>query len=298
MLLDWLKAAADETRLRLMVICCQGEFTVSELTFILGQSQPRVSRHLKRLCEAGLLLRHKEQNWVFYGASKEAHINRFLALVNEAHTFGQPESQLALFQQDQRKVIDVIAKRDAKAQQILRDLSQRNLLIQLSGEQEQALGKAIRSALGEHQLGALLDIGTGTGRMLRLLGADAKHALGIDISPDMLALARSQIRAKGLAHCVLRHGDMYHLPYPDETFNTITFDTVLIEATKPLQAITEAKRLLLPGGFLVLLEVSLDMPQERPLELVQMLKKSDLQSLYRDLLVLEPFSVALAIAQK
>lgn len=298
MLLDWLKAAADETRLRLLVVCSQGEFTVSELTFILGQSQPRVSRHLKRLCDAGLLLRYKEQTWVFYGVSRQAHASRFLSMCVHLHQFEQPKSELTLFEQDQRQMTQVIANRDAKAKEILTELTRQQRILDLSEDQELVLCQQIKTAIGDHDLGVLLDIGTGSGRMLRLLGKGAKQAVGIDISLDMLTLARAQIRAQGLDHCLLRHGDMYHLPYPDATFNTIIFDTVLSEASRPTEAISEARRLLAAKGFIILIEVSENESTSRPVELAQTLVQSSFNVLKHFSFCLEPGTVALAVAVK
>ena len=298
MLLNWLKAAADETRLRLLVICSQGEFTVSELTFILGQSQPRVSRHLKRLCDAGLLQRNKEQTWVFYGVSVQAQAKQFLSACLHLHQFDQAQGELALFEQDQRQVAQVIATRDAKAQRILQELTQQNRILDLSDDQERSLGQHIKAAIEKHELGVLLDIGTGSGRMLRLLGSCAKQAVGVDISPDMLALARAQVRAEGLDHCLLRHGDMYHLPYPDATFNTITFDTVLPEANYPDQAIAEARRLLAPKGLIIVVELSHELPSNRPAELAQTLDRLAFSQLHFSSFSLGSVSVALVIGMK
>jgi len=237
-LLDTLKAAAEPTRLRLLALCSCGELTVSELTEVLGQSQPRISRHLKILCTAGLLDRFREQSWVFYrvpvrgpGAETARDLLRLLPGDDPALTL------------DRERLEQVLERRAALAG----DLP--------AGEPSPAgVDARILGLLGGEPLGELLDIGTGTGRMLRLLGRSAATAVGIDISRRMLMLARSNLHAAGLANLSVRQGNMYQLRFADGSFDTVTIDQVLFQAEQPADVLREAARVLRPGGRLLLVE--------------------------------------------
>ncbi len=237
--LEALKAAAEPTRLRLLALCASGELTVSEITEVLGISQPRISRHLKILCTAGLLDRFREQAWVFYRvpvAGRGAETARGLLRLMPAD-----DAVLAL---DRERLEQVLARR-----------------LELAGT---AAGEAlpapagvdarVLALVGDEPLGQLLDIGTGTGRMLRLLGARTETALGIDISREMLMLARSNLHAAGLDHLTVRQGNMYQLRFADESFDTVTIDQVLFQAELPGEVIREAARVLKPRGRLLLVE--------------------------------------------
>jgi ArsR family transcriptional regulator len=238
--LEAFKAVAEPSRLRLLALCARGELTVSELTEVVGQSQPRVSRHLKVLCAAGLLDRFREQNWVYYriplGGPGAERARGLLRLVPS----DDPSLRL-----DRERLERVLARRTE----------------QLRGR---ALGEAVATPAGVdarivdlmagEALGELLDIGTGTGRMLRLLGVAAETAVGIDISREMLVLARSNLHAAGLDHLSVRQGNMYQLRFADGSFDTVTIDQVLYQAEQPGEVLREAARVLRPGGRLLLVE--------------------------------------------
>ncbi len=241
-LLDALKAAAEPTRLRLLALCARGELTVSELKAVLGQSQPRVSRHLKVLCNAGLLDRFREQHWVYYrlpvkgpGAKLARRILRLLP--------GEDD----MIHLDAQRLEALLERRTAAARQgLAEDLDG---LAPVAG-----IEALILDAVGDERLGDLLDIGTGTGRMLRLLGPRAETAVGIDISREMLMLARSNLRDAGLDHLMVRQGNMYQLRFADGSFDTVTIDQVLFQAEDPATVVAEAARVLRPGGRLLLVE--------------------------------------------
>jgi len=244
-LLHALKAAAEPTRLRLLAICARSELTVSEVTDIVGQSQPRVSRHLKLLCNAGLLIRYREQHWVFYrvprsgpGAGVAATL---LAQLPAA------DVQLEL---DRRRVESVLQRRAEAARALVEGDGAGAARV----EDEATVDALILTSLRGEAIGELLDIGTGSGRMLRLLGEGAGRAVGIDISRAMLMLARSNLHAAGLDHLLVREGNMYQLRFPDCSFDTVTIDQVLFEAEQPGQVLREAARVLRPGGRLLLVE--------------------------------------------
>lgn len=238
--LDAFKAVAEPSRLRLLALCARGELTVTELTEVVGQSQPRVSRHLKVLCGAGLLDRFREQNWVYYRVP-----------------LGGPGAELA------RGLLRLLPQDDALLR-LDRERLERVLVRRVEQLRGRALGDAVPTPAGVdarivdlmagEALGELLDIGTGTGRMLRLLGVSASTAVGIDISREMLVLARSNLHAAGLEHLSVRQGNMYQLRFADASFDTVTIDQVLYQADQPAEVLREAARVLRPGGRLLLAE--------------------------------------------
>lgn len=243
-----LKAAGEPSRLRMLALCRAGELTVGEITRILGQSQPRVSRHLKILCEAGLLERFREGHSVFY---------RVGASGSHAQLVGQ---LLAAIDAD-----DATAGRDHAAhRQVLEDrVSRAGVDFERdrqwvgsdgSAADEGRIRWAVLNLCAEAPLGRLLDIGTGSGRMLRLLGGRADEAVGLDISPRVLAGARGVVHGAGLSHCTLRHGDMYALPFAADEFDTVTFDEVLSEAERTAEALSEAARVLKPGSRMLIVD--------------------------------------------
>jgi SAM-dependent methyltransferase len=238
--LEALKAVAEPSRLRLLALCARGELTVTELTEVVGQSQPRVSRHLKVLCAAGLLDRFREQSWVYYrvplsgpGAKLARGLLRLLP------------GDDPLFRLDQERLERVLARR---AEQV------RARPAGESAATPAGVDARIVDLMAGETLGDLLDIGTGTGRMLRLLGVAADTAVGIDISRDMLMVARSNLHAAGLDHLSVRQGNMYQLRFADRSFDTVTIDQVLYQAEHPAEVLREAARVLRPAGRLLLVE--------------------------------------------
>src|ERR1051325_5169174 len=208
-LLGGLKAAGEPTRLRLLALCAQSELTVTELVHILGQSQPRVSRHLKLLCDAGLLDRFREGSWVFYrlrsGTAASGLVHQLVAACGDAdRTIVLDLHRLAAIKR-QRAALAAAHFREKAAQWD----KIRSLYID-EREVEAALGAIVAAA----HPAELLDIGTGTGRMLEVLGPQVGQALGIDQSREMLAVARVNLERAGLANGTVRLGDMYQLPLP------------------------------------------------------------------------------------
>lgn len=250
-LLAGLRAAAEPTRLRLLALCAAGEVTVGELAQILGQSQPRVSRHLKLLCDAGLLDRFPEGSFVFYrlahGRAQGAGLAERLAalLPSDDATLRLDRERLAAIQQARASAAAVYFRDNAARWDELRSLHIEE------AEVEKAL-LALLAAVGRED--ALLDIGTGTGRMLELFGPRVGQAVGIDLSREMLAVARSRLERAGLTNCRVRRADMYSLPWPGPSFDAITIHRVLHFAEEPGRAIAEAARVLKPGGRLVVVD--------------------------------------------
>lgn len=248
-LLAALRAVAETTRLRLLVLCAGGELTVSELAQILGQSQPRVSRHLKLLCEAGLLDRFREGSWVFYrlsSGSAASALSRHLVTA-----CGKADETIAL---DLQRLAAIKRQRAAHAAAYFDENAAhwheiRSLYID-EAEVEAALSEVIAATTPRD----LLDIGTGTGRMIEVLGPRVSHALGIDQSREMLAVARVNLERAGLSNSIVRLGDMYQLPLADGSFDAVVIHQVLHYADRPAAAIAEAARVLRPGGVLVIVD--------------------------------------------
>ena len=248
-LLAALRAVAETTRLRLLVLCARGELTVSELAQILGQSQPRVSRHLKLLCEAGLLDRFREGSWVFYRLSSGSPAGALSAHLVGA--FGKADETIAL---DLQRLAAIKRQRAELAAAYFSENAAhwhriRSLYIDET-EVEAALSEVV-AATGPRDL---LDIGTGTGRMLEILGPRVSHALGIDQSREMLAVARVNLERAGLSNSIVRLGDMYQLPLGDASFDAVVIHQVLHYADRPAAAIAEAARVLRPNGVLIVVD--------------------------------------------
>ncbi|MEK0085580.1 ArsR/SmtB family transcription factor [Benzoatithermus flavus] len=250
-LLDGLRAAADPSRLRLLAICSQGEWTVSELVQILGQSQPRISRHLKILAEAGLLDRFREGSWVFYRRAQSGEGARLARSLCRLLPDRDP-----VMRQDQRRLEAV---REARRQQAERFFN--NRASEWDSEHDLAVPSAVveaalRELFARERATSLVDIGTGTGRILQVLAGQIGFGLGIDLSHEMLAVARANLDQREARNCQVRHGDMYQLPLPDRAFAAATLHQVLHFADDPFAALAEAARVLAPGGRLIVVDLA------------------------------------------
>ena len=248
-LLRGLRAAAEPTRLRILVLCAHGELTVSDFTQILGQSQPRVSRHLRLLVEAGLLQRYREGNWAFYRlADTEAESRLVRTLVDLV-----PESDDVL-DRDLERLEAVKRDRAKQAAAFFRQNAAEWDEIRRLYINDQEVERALLDVLPTTRTERLLDIGTGTGRILEVFGTSIARGVGIDLSREMLAVARVNLERHGLSNCHVRYGDMNQLPLSNEEFDAITFHLVLHYAEDPSHAISEAARFLSPRGHLVVVD--------------------------------------------
>lgn len=234
-LLIRMKSLADPSRLRLVALCRQGECSVSELARVIGRSQPRVSQHLRQLCEAGLLERFRDGRRVFYrlpaAAARSGALAQLMALIPDDEPVLEADTRL-------------LQGGRAPARQAAAEVS----------DDDRALHRVLMELTVTAPLGDLLDIGCGRGRMLKLLASRANRAIGVDIDADARELARAELLLAGLPNCSLRQGDMYRLPFADREFDTIILDGVLGDARRPVQALAESKRLLRPGGRAIVLE--------------------------------------------
>ncbi|MDZ5646069.1 metalloregulator ArsR/SmtB family transcription factor [Nitrospirillum sp. BR 11828] len=248
-LLGALKAAAEPTRLRLLALCAHGELTVSELTQILGQSQPRVSRHLKLLCDAGLLDRFREGIWAYYRLAERGAVAELARTLVDAIPADDPGLALDLERLDQIK-----RARQETAAQYFRDNAARWHEVRSLHVPEREVEQALLALVPAGGIGDLLDIGTGTGRMLELFAPHVTRALGIDASREMLAVARANLEKAGLRHVQVRLADMYQVPVPTGSQDMVIIHQVLHYAEEPQEVLAEAARALRPGGRLVVVD--------------------------------------------
>jgi len=258
------KALADPVRMRLVALCQHGECSVSELTQVMGESQPRVSQHLKKLCEAGILRRFRDGKWIFYRvaarrSSDGAARLRLLELI--------PADDPA-FQKDFIRLQELRGEKVSVA--VSHDGANR--------QGDRVLFKALVELTVTAHLGDLLDVGCGRGQLLKLLASRANRAVGVDIDSDARRLARAELMLAGLPNCSLRSGDMYRLPFDDAEFDTIILDDVLANAKHPVRVLIEARRLLKSAGRLfVLLAVSSRSPVELQSQLATWSAKASLR---------------------
>lgn len=248
-LLSGLRAAAEPSRLRLLALCAHAELTVSELVQIIGQSQPRVSRHLKLLCEAGLLDRSREGTWAFYRLAERGRCAELARLLVDLMPL--EDESLAL---DLERLEAVKRANADRAAEYFRLNATKWDEVRSLHIAEARVEEALVSLLPESGLGDFLDIGTGTGRILELVGPRVEHGVGIDVSREMLAVARANLQEAGLRNCQVRQGDMYQLPFPGESFDAAVIHQVLHFASDPAEVIAEAARALKPGGRLVVVD--------------------------------------------
>ena len=248
-LADRFQALADPTRLRILALLQCMELSVGELAQVLGQSQPRVSRHLKILADANVLERRKEGSWVFLTLGQSAQVEPLFELIER---WSDDETR-ALFAADRQRTDAVRAERAEAAGRYFAAQAEIWDQIRSLHVAESEVERAIDRALSREPLGRLVDIGTGTGRMIELFGPRASHAIGIDRSSEMLRLARVKLEAAGIASS-LRQGDMYALPLADCSADHIIIHQVLHYAHSPAAAIGEAARVLSPGGKLLVVD--------------------------------------------
>ncbi len=243
------QALADPSRLRIVALLRSMELSVGEMAQLLGQSQPRVSRHVRILADCGLVARRKEGSWVFLMLTDVARCQPLFEAVDR---WGGAEAH-AQFAADVARLEAVRADRAEAAARYFAVHAATWDSIRSLHVAENEVEHAIASTLGEGPIGRLVDIGTGTGRMIELFGPRADSAIGIDRSSEMLRLARVKLEAAGITSS-LRQGDMYALPLGDGSADSIIIHQVLHYAHSPAAAIAEAARVLTPGGTLLIVD--------------------------------------------
>jgi ubiquinone/menaquinone biosynthesis C-methylase UbiE/DNA-binding transcriptional ArsR family regulator len=246
---DALRAAGETTRLRILALLAEAELTVSDLTDILRQSQPRISRHLKLLAEAGLVERFREGSWAFFRLGERSGA---AALAREL--IERLDSTDATIARDRERLAAVRASRASAALDYFNRHAAEWDRIRKLHVADASVEDAIRTALADRPFRSLLDLGTGTGRMLELFGPHIERGLGLDLSHDMLALARARLDRAGFRHCSVRQGDIYDLALPRDSFDVVIIHQVLHFLDDSLRPITAAARVLRPAGRLLVVD--------------------------------------------
>jgi ArsR family transcriptional regulator len=244
-----LKAAAEPTRLRILILLAGGELNVSDLTRVLGQSQPRVSRHLKLLAEAGLIERFREGSWVYFSLA-DTPLGSLVArrLVAEVATGD------ATIGRDRARAEQLKRERSEAAQGYFAAHASEWDRIRSLHVDEAEVEAAMREALGSGPFPLLIDLGTGTGRTLEIFAACYERGLGIDVNQAMLSFARANLDRAHLGHAQVRHGDIYNLGLANGAAGAVVMHQVLHFLSDPPRAIAEAARVLAPGGRLLLVD--------------------------------------------
>jgi ubiquinone/menaquinone biosynthesis C-methylase UbiE len=248
-MVDTLKAAGESSRFRILVLLSRGDLTVSDLTLILNQSQPRVSRHLKLLLEAGLIGRYQEGSWAFFRLSDNEAAREFaLGLVGRV----DPADPLVL--RDMERLEAVKRKnRERAAEYFSANAAQWDQLRALHVPDE-AVETALIKLVGKAPFQAMLDLGTGTGRLLEIFAPLYRRGVGLDMSREMLSVARANLDKAGIQHAQVRQGDIYAPPVDRDAFDLVTIHQVLHYLDNPGLAIAEAARTLRPAGRLVIVD--------------------------------------------
>lgn len=248
-MVEVLRAAGEPTRLRMLALLSREELAVMELSQILDQSQPRVSRHLKLLTEAGLVERFPDGAWMFYRlAAREPH----RVFLDQALAAVSPDD--ATFARDADRLEGVRAGRSAEAAAYFARNAARWDQVRSLYVSESDVETAILRAAGPGPFRRMVDLGTGAGRMLALLGPNAKSCLGLDLSQQMLNVARAETSNSGLARCELRHGDIFATGLPDAAADLVVIHRVLHYLADPAAAVAEAARLVAPDGRLLIVD--------------------------------------------
>lgn len=246
---DALKAVGEPTRLRLLILLSRGDLTVSDLTEILGQSQPRISRHLKLLGEAGLIERYQEGAWAYF------------RLINEGRSAQIIHQIIATVAQDDRMLLHDIerlkavkAARAGRALEYFAQNAEKWEEIRRHHVPDERVEAELCNIIGTAPFDSLLDLGTGTGRVLELLKDQYRRGLGIDASRDMLAIARNKLDQEGITHASVRQGDIFNLALDRENYDVIIIHQVLHFLHDPAPAIEEARKMLAPGGRMIIID--------------------------------------------
>jgi ArsR family transcriptional regulator len=244
-----LKAVAEPTRLRLLALLARGELNVKDLTRILNQSQPRISRHLKLLAEAGLIERAPEGSWVYFRLADAGPGREVAGRVLKLLDLSDP-----VIVRDQIRAQSVQEERQAAAQAYFRSHAADWDKIRALHVAEAQVEAAVSDALGPGPFDLLVDLGTGTGRMLELFASRFRRGLGLDLNPAMLAYARAKLERVGVAHAQVRQGNLYDLPLADRSADAVVMHQVLHFLSDPQRAVREAVRVLAPGGRLLIVD--------------------------------------------
>lgn len=257
------RALADVTRLRIVRLVTTMELAVGEIAQVLGQSQPRVSRHVAILCDAGLAERRREGSWIFLRAAGSASgtlASRLGQLLSAAEA-DDPEFG-ALCEADRRKLAAIRAGRESQAQDYFAAHAGTWDELRRLHSADDRVEEALAAALAPEPLGRVLDIGTGTGRMAELFAESADHIVALDKSPAMLRVARARLQHLGSERIEMIQGDFTDLPLPAASVDTVLFHQVLHFAQDPAEALREAARVTRPGGRIAIVDFAAHQREE------------------------------------
>jgi len=248
-IVDVLKTIAEPTRLRILKLLSETDLTVSELTGVLGQSQPRVSRHLKLMLDARLIKRQQEGSWALFRLSRDAAsdvlVQELLGRIDESdETIRRDEERLEEVKQKRREKASSYFSRNAASWDEIRSHHVADKLVE----------EALIALVGDKPVRYMLDLGTGTGRMLELFSDLYQYGIGVDANREMLNVARANLDAAGVRNAEVRLGDVYNLPIVRNGFDLVTIHQVLHYLDDPVAAIRQAARALRPGGRLVIVD--------------------------------------------
>ncbi len=246
---DTLKAAAESSRLRILALLSDGDLTVSDLTEILNQSQPRVSRHLKLLLEARLIERFQEGSWAFFRLSDDDATRDFIRSLVRRVDRGDPQ-----LRRDGERLAEVKQRRQERANSYFSANAATWDQLRSLHAPDKAVEAALVEVVGDRPFQSMLDLGTGTGRLLELLSPLYNRAVGIDLSREMLAVARANLDRAGVTKAQVRQGDLFAAQLDHTSFDLITMHQVLHYLDDPARAIREAGRLLRPSGRLIVVD--------------------------------------------
>ncbi len=244
---DALRAAGEPTRLRILSLLAGEELSVMELSGVLEQSQPRVSRHLKLMADAGLIERFPDGARVFYRVSSTPTARR---LVDTILDLLESSATAA----DDRRLEEVRREREAAAGAYFERVAPQWDQIRSLYVRESEIEAAILRITGEGPFERVVDLGTGSGRMLTLLAGKARMSIGLDLSQNMLNIARSNVARAGLEKVELRHGDIFATRLPDQSADLVLVHQVLHYLADPAAAVAEASRIVMPGGRLLIVD--------------------------------------------
>ena len=244
-----MKAVAEPTRLRVLALLARGELNVKDLTRVLNQSQPRISRHLRLLAEAGLVERAPEGSWVYFRLAEAGPGREVARQVLQILDRADP-----VIERDRRRAESILAERQEAAQAYFRAHAGEWDTIRALHVAEAEVEAAVAAVLGPGPFELLVDLGTGTGRILELFGQRYRRGLGLDLNPAMLAYARAKLARAGLTHAQVRQTNIYDLPLADQSADAVVMHLVLHFLSDPQRAIREAARVLAPGGRLLIVD--------------------------------------------
>lgn len=248
-MVDTLKAAAESSRLRILALLARGDLTVSDITEILGQSQPRVSRHLKLLMEAGLIGRYQEGSWAFFRLSDADAARDFVLGLVSGIRDTDPQVE-----RDLERLASVKRKRQDRAAEYFSQNAASWDQIRLLHAPDRAVEAALLKLVGKRPFQAMLDLGTGTGRLLEIFSPLYRRGVGIDMSREMLSVARANLDKAGISNAQVRQGDIFSPPVERDAYDLVTIHQVLHYLDDPARAVREAAKLLRPAGRLVIVD--------------------------------------------